>query len=57
MNTNQDKIYESFIDDVRKVIYSDNTERLEVSRISAISEAVDLQQRIEENNVILYGLS
>lgn len=57
MNTNQDKIYESFIDDVRKGIYSDNTERLEVSRISAISEAVDLQQRIEENNVILYGLS
>lgn len=58
MNTNHDKlIYESFIEDVRKGIYSDNTERLEISRISAMSEAVDLQQRIEEDNVILYGLS
>lgn len=49
--------YEDFIKDVQKGIYSDVIGRCEIARVSTISEAVDLQQRIEEDNVILYGLS
>ena len=48
MDNKQESLkYENFIEDVRKGIYSE----------VQISEAFDLQQRIEEDNVILYGLS
>lgn len=58
MDNKQDGLkYEDFIKDVQKGVYSDVVERCDIARISMISEAVDLQQRIEEDNVILYGLS
>ena len=58
MGTKQDSLkYENFIEDVRKGVYSEAVEMFETARITQISEAVDLQQRIEEDNVILYGLS
>lgn len=58
MDTKQETLkYETFIEDVRKGIYSEVVEMYETARISQLSEAVDLQQRIEEDNVILYGLS
>ena len=58
MDNKQESLkYENFIEDVRKGIYSEVIERLATARISQISEAVDLQLRIEEDNVILYGLS
>ncbi len=56
-NKQEGQKYENFIVDVQKGIYSEAIERCGIARTSAISEAVDLQQRIEEDNVILYGLS
>lgn len=56
-NKHEDKKYENFINDVQKGIYSEVMDRCEIARVSAISEAIDLQQRMEEDNVILYGLS
>lgn len=58
MDNKQDELkYEAFIKDVQKGVYSDVVERCDIARISMISEVVDLQQRTEEDNVILYGLS
>lgn len=56
-NKQDDQKYVNFIENVQKGIYSEVIEKSEITRIAAISEAVDLQQRIEEDNVILYGLS